>query len=119
MVKRTGPTNYQTQVLLDEIRPKTLKSRFWKRVAGEISRPARMRRIVNIYKINFFAQDGETIVVPGKVLGVGELGKKVEVAALSFSNDAKEKILAAKGKVMTIKELLQKNPEAKKVRILG
>lgn len=119
MVKRTGPTNYQTQVLLDEIRPKILKSKFWKRISEEISRPARMRRIVNIYKINLFAQDGEIIVVPGKVLGVGELGKKVEVAALSFSSDAKEKILAAKGRAMTIKELLQKNPEAKNVRILG
>lgn len=119
MVKRTGPTNYQTRILLDEIRPKTLKSRFWKRVAEELNRPARIRRIVNIYKINLFAQDGETIVVPGKVLGVGELGKKVEVAALKFSHDAEEKILAAKGRVMTIKELLQKNPEAKNVRILG
>lgn len=119
MVKRTGPTNYQTQILLDEIRPKTVKSKFWQRISEEISKPTRMRRIVNIYKINLFAQDGETIIVPGKVLGVGDLDKKVEVAALNFSQEAKDKILAAKGKVLTIRELLQKNPDAKNVRILG
>lgn len=119
MVKRTGPTNFQTQILLDEIRPKALKSRFWKKIAEEISKPTRMRRIVNIYKINTFAEDGELVIVPGKVLGVGELSKKVEVAALNFSQEAKDKILAAKGKTMSIHELLQKNPDAKKVRILG
>jgi large subunit ribosomal protein L18e len=53
------------------------------------------------------------------VLSVGELSKKVEVAALNFSEEAKQKVLAAKGKTLTISELFHKNPEGKKVRILG
>ncbi|MBI4983254.1 50S ribosomal protein L18e [Candidatus Woesearchaeota archaeon] len=119
MVKRTGPTNYQLQLLVQELQPKTLNSRFWKRVVEEIVRPSRQRRIVNMYKIDKYAREGETILVPGKVLSVGELNKKVEVAAISFSAEAKQKILSAKGKTLTIHELLHKNPEGKGVRILG
>ena len=118
MVK-TGPTNYQVQLLLQQLEPKALKSRFWKRVVKDLNKPSRQRRIVNLYKIEQNAQDGETILVPGKVLSVGEINKKVEVAALNFSAEAKEKILAAKGKALSISELLMKNPEGKKVRILG
>src|SRR3989339_2205041 len=115
MVKRTGPTNYQVQLLLEQLEPKALKSRFWKRVVKDLNKPSRQRRIVNLYKIEQYAQDGETILVPGKVLSVGEINKKVEVAALNFSAEAKEKILAAKGKALSISELLMKNPEGKKV----
>jgi len=85
----------------------------------DIKKPSRQRRTVNIYKINKSARDGETIVVPGKVLSVGDLSKKVDVAALTFSAEAKRKIEDANGKVMSITELLQNNPEGKKVRILG
>jgi large subunit ribosomal protein L18e len=119
MVKRTGPTNYQLQNLLEEMRSVALKSNFWKRIMKDLNKPTRQRRLVNIYKIENFAKNGETIVVPGKVLSVGELSKQVEVAALSFSDEAKRKILDAKGKVLSLRELLNNNPEGKKVRILG
>lgn len=119
MVKRTGPTNYQLQQLILELEPKALISRFWKRVLEDLKKPSRQRRIVNLYKIEQFAQDGETILVPGKVLSVGNINKKVNVAALKFSDDAKRKITDLKGKTLTINELLHENPEGKKVRILG
>ena len=59
------------------------------------------------------------VLVPGKVLSLGEMSKKVDVAAFNFSAEAKKKIEQANGKIMTIKELLEQNPEGKKVRILG
>ncbi len=117
MVKRTGPTNYQLQKLLAEL--EGTNSKFWKRVANDLRKPTRQRRIVNVYKINKYAKEGETIIVPGKVLSVGEISKKVNVAALNFSEDARKKILQAKGQVLTIQELLQQNNVGKKVRILG
>ena len=118
-MKRTGPTNYQVQKLLEDLEVKAKNSNFWKRIMKDIKKPSRQRRTVNIYKINKSARDGETIVVPGKVLSVGDLSKKVDVAALTFSAEAKRKIEDANGKVMSITELLQNNPEGKKVRILG
>jgi large subunit ribosomal protein L18e len=72
-----------------------------------------------MYKINKFARDGELIVVPGKVLSVGEIKKQVEVAAVNFSDEARKKIILAKGRTLTMRELLKENPEGKKVRILG
>ena len=114
-----GTTNYQMQLLLQELEPKVKDSRFWRRIVKDLKKPSRQRRIVNLYKINKYVKEGETIIVPGKVLSVGDLDKKVDIAALNFSNGAKEKIIEAKGKAMTIKELLQINPEGKKVRILG
>ena len=119
MVKRTGPTNYQLNELLSEIESKARSSNFWKRIAQDIKKPTRQRRTVNVYKIDQFAQEGEVIIVPGKVLSVGSLSKKVDVAAINFSSEARKKIIEAKGKVLSIKELLQKNPEGKNVRIIG
>ena len=114
-----NPTNYQMQLLLQELEPKVKDSRFWRRIVKDLKKPSRQRRIVNLYKINKCVKEGETIIVPGKVLSVGDLNKKVDIAALNFSSGAKEKITQANGKAMTIKELLQINPEGKKVRILG
>jgi len=118
MVKRTGPTNLQLKNLISELSKKR-DSKIWKRVANDLKKPTRQRRIVNLYKINKFARDGETIIVPGKVLSIGELDKKVEVAAYQFSDSAKEKIEKKQGTVLSISELLEKNPNGKKVRILG
>ena len=72
-----------------------------------------------MYKIEKYARDGETVVVPGKVLSVGDLTKKVEVAALTFSAEAKRKIEEAKGRTLSLQELLHENPEGRKARILG
>jgi large subunit ribosomal protein L18e len=90
----------------------------WKRVAVELEKPTRSRRIVNIYKLDKYVREGETVIVPGKVLGTGDLTKKLSVAAYSFSGDAVVKI-SAKGKAMSIKELVEKNPKGEKVRIMG
>ena len=115
----TGPTNYQIQNLLISLRGEAQKSKLWKRVAFDLQKPTRQRREVNLYKIERYARDGEIILVPGKVLSGGEIHRKVDVAALSFSEQAKKKIVEAKGKALTIGELLQQNPEGKNVRILG
>lgn len=116
---RTGPSNYQSQQLLGLVEAKAPASRFWRRVAEDLGKPTRQRREVNVYKINQYAQEGETILVPGKVLSLGDLQKKVNVAALAFSVQAAQKITAAKGRTMSIFQLLEENPQGKEVRILG
>lgn len=120
MTKRTGPSNCQLKMLIEELEKRSADSgiKIWGRIAKDLSKPSRQRRTVNVYKIEKCAKDGETIVVPGKVLNQGELKKKVDVAAFSFSKTAEEKISKV-GKVMSIKELIDKNPQGKKVRILG
>ena len=91
----------------------------WKRVAADLSKPTRQRRIVNISRIDRYCNDNDVIVVPGKVLSTGDVTHKLSIAAYRFSGMASEKIKKAQGKVLTIKELLKSNPKGKGVRIIG
>lgn len=117
MAKRTGPTNENLRGLIISLNQvsRKLKIPLWKRIAEELSRPTRSRRSVNIQKIEKHSKDGETVIVPGKVLGTGDLTKKVKVAAFRFSDSAKLKIKSP----MTIEQLLKENPKGKGVRIIG
>lgn len=90
----------------------------WKRVASDLEKPTRQRRIVNIFKLEKYCKDNDVVVVPGKVLGTGELNKKLTVAAYTFSGQALDKI-SAKGKAMSIKELVKMNPQGKRIKIMG
>jgi len=94
------------------------KSNMWKEIARRLA-IKRRRAEINISKIDKYAKDKETIVVPGAVLGNGNITKKVKVAALRFSQSAKEKLLNAGCEVLTLEELLVENPEGKNTRIMG
>jgi large subunit ribosomal protein L18e len=95
------------------------KVNVWSRLASDLAKPTRSRREVNLFTVDLYANDGETVVVPGKVLGTGDVSKPVSVAAFRFSDSAKEKIVKAKGKVFTIQDVMKSNPKGKNVRILG
>ena len=120
MPNRTGPSNPILQELIKELRKKSFehKCNLWSRLAEDLEKSSRQRREVNLYKINAYAGDNETVVVPGKVLATGVLDHKVTVAAFSFSGAAIEKINQI-GKAIHIKDLIKDNPKGKKIRILG
>jgi len=113
--------NNQTQMLLQELKKTSISNgvNLWKRLATDLDKPSRQRRVINLFALDLNAKDGETVVVPGKVLAEGDLSKKVTVAAFSFSDEARRKIGAAGGKTLTITELMEQNPKGQKVRILG
>ena len=46
----------------------------------------------NLYKLNKFTKDNEVVIVPGKVLAVGDIDHPITVAAFTFSGSAQEKI---------------------------
>jgi len=79
----------------------------------------RKRVAVNISRINRYTLKNETVAVPGKVLGAGELDHPVTVAAFAFSETAKQKIRKARGKCLSLVELVKKNPKGSKVKIIG
>jgi large subunit ribosomal protein L18e len=117
MVRRTGPQNLELRELISQLT--SLDSKLWKRIASDLKKPTRQRRKVNLFTINKNAREGEVIVVPGKVLSLGDLDKKVNVAAWQFSQTAREKIVKSNGTAISIKELVEKDPKGKRVRILG
>ena len=117
MVKKTKSTNLELKKLLIQLKKVANKEKvkIWKAIALELSKPIRKRKGVNLMKIQKFAKDSETIVVPGKVLATGNLTKKVKVAAFKFSEGAREKL---KYNAISIHELIKTNPKGKKTRII-
>ena len=93
--------------------------KIWRDVAERLERPNRLYAEVNLSKIERYSNDGEIIVVPGKVLGSGNITKKVTVAAWKFSKKAQEKIKKAGGRVLTLDAIINENPKGSKVRIMG
>jgi len=120
MVKCTGPTNPLLKNLIEKLRKKSfeINSPFLKDVADKLNKPRRQRIEVNIYHIEKHTKKDETVVVPGVVLGYGELSKPVTVAAWRFSKSAREKILKVKGKPISIEKLVEQNPRGSNTRIL-
>ena len=117
---RTGPTNPQLKELIVELKKHSRENNqaLWKKIALDLEMPSRNRRIVNLFKIDKYAKDNETIIVPGKVLGTGELSRKVTIAAANFSQSAVDKINKV-GKAMTIQELMQSKIKPSDIKIIG
>lgn len=92
-------------------------SDFWKKVASQLEKSHRKRLVVNIYKIDKLSKDSEIVVIPGKVLGTGELSKPLTVAAYLFSHTAFGKI-SSKGSCLSLLELAEKNPKGEGLKII-
>lgn len=120
MVKRTGPTNPLLVELIHKIRNKAFEkeSDFLKDLAEKLNKPRRRRVEVNLVHIDRHTKKNETVVVPGVVLGYGNITKPVTISAWKFSGTAKKKIKASSGKAISLEELIEKNPKGTKVRIM-
>lgn len=116
-----GTTNPNLKDLISDLKQKAIeeKAALWKRIASDLEKSTRNRRIVNLSRINRHTKANETIIVPGKVLGSGVLEHKVTIAAFSFSEGAIEKLKSQNCELMTINEMMSKNPKGAKVRIIG
>ena len=109
--RKTNPELVET-ILLAKKNPK------WINVASLLSRPTKKRIDLNLEELNKLVKEKETLVIPGKVLSQGEFDKNSKIVALSFSENAKEKLSKSKIKFLTILEEIKQNPEAKGIRIL-
>jgi large subunit ribosomal protein L18e len=91
----------------------------WRDIALRLEGSANNWAEVNVGKLNRYASEGEIVVVPGKLLGAGEIAKRLTVAAYRSSGQAREKIEKAGGKSVSIEELVATNPKGSKIRIMG
>jgi len=89
----------------------------WGDVAERLEKPRRTHAEVNLGTIERYAQEDETVVVPGKVLGSGVLQKDVTVAAVDFSGTAEKKIDQV-GEAVQLEQAIEDNPEGSHVRVI-
>ena len=122
MVSRTkGTTDPNVSSLIYALRKaaNANEAQIWRAISKKLKKPRRLRSEVNVSKVARHTEVGHIVLVPGKVLGAGEIGHSVTVAALTFSNAARTKIEAANGRTISITELIKENPKGSAVRILG
>lgn len=120
-MKKSRSTNAVMLGLIDELLAKSRDEdvRLWREVAKRLSKASQRRAEVNVSEISRNTKDKDVIAVPGKILGAGEINHKVTAAALEFSLKAEEKISAAGGNCLSLKELMKEHPKGKNVIIMG
>ncbi|MEW6043374.1 MAG: 50S ribosomal protein L18e [Thermoproteota archaeon] len=95
------------------------KAPIWSKLAVMAQKPSIAKRIVNIKKINDVTNENDVVVVPGKVLGTGNISHKITLCSFSISTSAANKVLSAGGKIINYSEMISKFPTGKGVRIIG
>ena len=89
----------------------------WADVADRLEKPRRTHAEVNLGRIERYAREDETVVVPGKVLGSGVLETDVTIAAVDFSSTAETKIEEV-GNAVALEQAIDENPEGSNVRVV-
>jgi large subunit ribosomal protein L18e len=85
-------------------------------LAKILAGPTRQQIKINLTELNELNE--KNIIVPGKVLGSGEIKKKLNISALSFSEQAEEKLKKQGCDIKTILRELENNPKLTGVKIL-
>ena len=121
MARAYAKSNDDLIAVLTSLRKAAKKDQapLWQDLAERLERPSRSWAEVNLSRIGRVAPKGATVVVPGKVLGSGELGHAVTVAAYAFSTSARTKIKAAGGEALSIPQLMKKVPGGSNVKIVS
>lgn len=113
-------TNPQLIELISLLRKQSREQNapIWADVADYLAHTRSQRIAINLSSINRHTEKADVVVVPGKILASGALDHALTVASFEASESAKTKLEAAKGKYITIQELVEKNPKGSKVKII-
>lgn len=116
LIDKQAKRKLNTEVVETIIKAK--KKDKWLEIAGILSMPRRLRVGINLDKIEKESKEGDTILIPGKVLGNGNITKKIRIVALSFSQEAEKKLKERKCEIVSITEEIEKNPKMQGVKII-
>jgi large subunit ribosomal protein L18e len=94
------------------------RAKAWNKIAQIISGGRRKYPSINLSRIDKESSGNEILIIPGKVLGSGDLSKKVKICALYFSESAITKIKEKKAEAIKIIDEIKKNPNAEGIKIL-
>lgn len=111
-------SNQHLRNLVDNLK-QVQDSKLLQRVANDLDKPTRRRREVNLSKLNRYTKENDIIIVPGKVLGGGDLNHKITISALNFSQSALEKLNKVGSTIIPLQDLSKESVIGKKVKIIG
>lgn len=102
-----------------QVASKKNKAPIWSKLAEMALKPARTKRVLNLGQIDRFVNDNDVVVVPGKVLGTGNISHKITLCSFSISTNGAKKITQSGGKIIDFAHLIKDNPTGKGVKIVG
>jgi large subunit ribosomal protein L18e len=119
-MKDSKTTNPELIQLISQLKKQSREqeANIWHDVAEYLSKSRSLSTTVNLSQISRNTKRGDTIIVPGKILGTGTLNHSITIAAFNVSEKAKVKMGAAKAKYLSIQELCEKNPKGSNVKIM-
>jgi large subunit ribosomal protein L18e len=94
------------------------KSPAWFKFAKLFSQSTRKHSAVNLGKIDTQTSMGDTIIVPGRVLGVGEITKKVRICSFGISKEARENLKKTRSEWIHVLDEIKKNPKAEGIKVI-
>ncbi|MBD3185188.1 50S ribosomal protein L18e [Candidatus Bathyarchaeota archaeon] len=114
--KVTGPQDINVRRIIRQLENTRIK--VWKEVASYLKKARRKRVEANLGRINRITNDGEVIVIPGKLLGTGMIDKKITIGALSWSKGAKRKAEEAGITLLELSDIVKQNPSGANVKLV-
>jgi len=119
-MKETKTTNPELIQLIGLLKKESREKQagIWLDIAEYLSKTRSQRISANLSTVNRNTKRNDIVVVPGKLLGSGSIDHAVTIASFGISEKAKQKLIAAKAKYLSITELLEKNPKGANIRII-
>ncbi len=91
----------------------------WSKVAKMARGTTSAKKVVNIKKIAAYSKEGDSVLVPGKVLGIGSIPHKITLYSFSISESAAMLITKVGGSVKPIDDAVKDHPTGKGLIMLG
>ena len=91
----------------------------WAKIAKNVLKSNSNKKTINLKKIDALTDDGNAVVISGKILGTGKLSHKVLVSSFAISNSAAKKIKESGGEVLQFSDMIDRFPTGKGVKIIG
>lgn len=85
-------------------------------LAKRLSRPTRLQSKINLEDLDKLKEN--KILIVGKVLGNGQIERKISIAALGFSESALKKLKEKGCETKTINQEIEKNKKLEGVKII-
>lgn len=118
IVMRKDVKNLQTIKLIDGLYriSKDKNKDIYSVIAMCLETPARKNKAVNLSKLQklSYILDGDVIVIPGKLLGFGDLNKNITIYANGFSKS----VVAKYKNIKPLSSLLKDDVDYKKIKII-
>tara|TARA_B100001750_G_C15322498_1_gene502940 strand:- start:25 stop:372 length:348 start_codon:yes stop_codon:yes gene_type:complete len=91
----------------------------WLKLAKSALKSNSNQKTVNLKKIDEISNDGNAIIIPGKVLGTGNISHKIILSSFSISNSAAKKIKDSGGEILKFSDMIERFPTGNGVIIIG